>query len=67
LPANRDAAGGGYDVEATPVAKTFVQLAKDGNSIRGLMTWSANWVVGQDVNGKSYNNEYATRYTNLEK
>lgn len=67
LPANRDAAGSGYVVEATPVAKTFDQLAKDGNPIRGLMTWSANWDVGQDVNGKSYNNEFATRYSNLVK
>ena len=50
-----------------PVAKTFDQLAKDGNPIRGLMTWSANWDVGQDVNGKSYNNEFATRYSNLVK
>jgi hypothetical protein len=33
------------------------------NPIRGLMTWSANWDVGQDVNGKSYNNEFATRYS----
>jgi chitinase len=67
LPANRDAAGSGYVVEATPVAKTFDQLAKDGNPIRGLMTWSANWDVGHDVNGKSYNNEFATRYSNLVK
>ncbi|MGK0627880.1 chitinase, partial [Enterococcus faecalis] len=53
--------------EATPVAKTFDQLAKDGKPIRGLMTWSANWDDGQDVNGNSNNNEFATRYSTLVK
>ncbi|WP_207695700.1 chitinase family 2 protein [Enterococcus sp. DIV0212c] len=65
LPANVDGAGSGYVIDPTAVYKALDQLAKDGNPIKGLMTWSANWDVGTNVNGVSYNNEFATRYTRI--
>ncbi|GGC88535.1 chitinase [Enterococcus wangshanyuanii] len=65
LPANVDAAGSGYVIDPTAVYKALDQLKKDGNPIKGLMTWSANWDVGSNVNGVSYNNEFATRYAQI--
>lgn len=65
LPANKDAAGSGYVIDPTAVYKATEQLAKDGNPIRGLMTWSANWDIGKDSAGTSYNNEFATRYARI--
>lgn len=62
LPANIDSAGSGYVIDPTAVYKALDQLAKDGNPIKGLMTWSANWDVGTNANGASYTNEFATRY-----
>ncbi|MEI5993426.1 chitinase [Candidatus Enterococcus mansonii] len=65
LPANNDGAGSGYVIDPTAVYKTFGQLAKDGNPIKGLMTWSANWDVGTNSSGVPYNNEFANRYVQL--
>ncbi|MGM0218424.1 glycosyl hydrolase family 18 protein [Enterococcus sp. AZ126] len=65
LPANVDGAGSGYVSDQTTVYKALDQLAKDGNPLKGLMTWSANWDVGTNVNGVSYNNEFATRYARI--
>lgn len=65
LPANIDGAGSGYVIDPTSVYKALDQLAKDGNPIKGLMTWSANWDVGTNVNGVPYNNEFATRYAQI--
>ncbi|MGX7245657.1 glycosyl hydrolase family 18 protein [Enterococcus quebecensis] len=65
LPANVDGAGSGYVIDPTAVYKALDQLAKDGNPIKGLMTWSANWDIGTNASGVSYNNEFATRYTRI--
>lgn len=65
LPANNDAGGSGYVKDPQSVYDALNQLKKDGNPIKGLMTWSANWDVGKDVTGKPYNNEFATRYQQI--
>lgn len=65
LPANADAAGSGYVIDPTAVYKALDQLTKDGNPIKGLMTWSANWDVGTNSAGVPYNNEFASRYARI--
>ncbi len=65
LPANVDAAGSGYVIESADVYRALKQLKEDGNPIKGLMTWSANWDVGKDVNGNLYNNEFVNKYKDI--
>lgn len=47
------------------VHNAFARLDAAGLSIRGLMTWSIDWDNGKDVQGKSYNWEFKTRYASL--
>ncbi|CNC27966.1 glycosyl hydrolase family 18 protein [Yersinia similis] len=65
LPANNDAADNGYVIDKKDVHNAFARLDAAGLSIRGLMTWSIDWDNGKDVQGKSYNWEFKTRYASL--
>lgn len=65
LPANNDAGASGYVKDPQVVYNVFDQLKKDGNPIKGLMTWSINWDLGKDVNGVAYNQGFSKAYDTL--
>lgn len=62
LPSNVDAAATGYSTDAGNVSGALQDLADAGLAIRGLMTWSVNWDLGQSAGGVSYGGEFAERY-----
>ncbi|WP_239255196.1 chitinase [Listeria ilorinensis] len=62
LPSNNDAAATGYVSNPQNVFDAFNQLQANGNAIRGIMTWSANWDEGKNKNGVSYNSSFADTY-----
>ncbi|WP_197486512.1 glycosyl hydrolase family 18 protein [Burkholderia sp. MSMB1589WGS] len=62
LPSNDDASIDGYVSDPNAIFKAFARLDGDGNSIRGLMTWSVNWDNGTDISGNNYNWEFRDRY-----
>lgn len=65
LPANIDAAATGYVINPEDVYDAFSKLANDGINIKGLMSWSINWDNGVSASGKSYDWEFAKRYSKL--
>ena len=54
LPSSIDAAANGYVVDPAFVKNALKRLVKDGNGIRGLMTWSCSWECGTNKAGDSY-------------
>jgi len=65
LPSNQDAAATGYVVDANVVYRVFDRLNAAGESIKGLMTFSINWDNGRDKQGRDYNWEFISRYSQL--
>eukprot|EP00916_Digyalum_oweni_P006219 GHVL01010749.1.p1 GENE.GHVL01010749.1~~GHVL01010749.1.p1 ORF type:complete len:686 (+),score=92.62 GHVL01010749.1:76-2133(+) len=63
LPSNKDSVNDGYVINSDSVANALKRLLSlTGSTVRGLGASSTHWEIGQDVNGDSYDWEFATRY-----
>ncbi|WP_047249282.1 fibronectin type III domain-containing protein [Chromobacterium subtsugae] len=62
LPANEDAAANGYVRNPDALFGAVERLEADGNPIRGLMTWSANWDDGHNQSGAPYDWRFIQTY-----
>ncbi|PMH41163.1 chitinase [Vibrio sp. 10N.286.49.B3] len=62
IPANNDAAASGFVQEPQDLYSAFEALEAQGQPLRGVMTWSVNWDIGQDSAGNSYNSQFIKDY-----
>lgn len=65
LPANPDAGGNGTVKDPTVVYNVFSKLQSQGQSLKGVMTWSVNWDLGSNSAGTPYNKAFSNAYYNL--
>ncbi|GIU23408.1 chitinase ChiA [Shewanella schlegeliana] len=62
IPTNIDAAATGYINEPQKLYAAFEQLKAQGQPLRGVMTWSVNWDMGQSSAGQAYNESFIKAY-----
>ncbi|GIU19838.1 MULTISPECIES: immunoglobulin-like domain-containing protein [unclassified Shewanella] len=62
IPTNIDAAATGYVKDPQKLYAAFEQLKAQGQPLRGVMTWSVNWDMGQNSAGQAYNESFIKAY-----
>ncbi len=62
IPTNIDAAATGYVKDPQKLYGAFEQLKAQGQPLRGVMTWSINWDMGQNSAGQTYNESFIKAY-----
>ena len=59
IPSNIDAAATGYVQKPQDLFNAFNKMDKQGQPLRGIMTWSVNWDVGKNKAGENYGGQFA--------
>ncbi|MDD9157142.1 DUF5011 domain-containing protein [Aliivibrio sp. S4TY2] len=62
IPTNNDAAASGFVKEPQALYNAFDALKKQGQPLRGVMTWSINWDIGTNSAGTPYNSSFINAY-----
>ncbi|MCG7496595.1 DUF5011 domain-containing protein [Vibrio sp. Of7-15] len=62
IPTNNDAAATGFVKDPQDLYSAFEMLQNQDQMLRGVMTWSINWDMGQDASGNSYNSQFIKDY-----
>lgn len=62
IPSSNDAAATGFIQDPQDLYDAFNKLAKQGQPLRGVMTWSINWDMGTDAAGTPYNSQFIKNY-----
>ncbi|MFT5704843.1 MAG: chitinase [Shewanella sp.] len=58
ISTNIDAAATGFINDPQKLYAAFNQLKQPGQPLRGVMTWSINWDMGQNCAGKTYQESF---------
>ncbi|MGL4602144.1 MAG: immunoglobulin-like domain-containing protein [Plesiomonas sp.] len=62
IPSNNDAAATGYISQPQSLFDAFDDLKKQGQPLRGIMSWSINWDMGKNATGQAYNESFIKTY-----
>ncbi|CAM3811532.1 immunoglobulin-like domain-containing protein [Parendozoicomonas haliclonae] len=62
IPANIDAAATGFIKDPQDLYNAFDRLSKQGQGLRGVMTWSVNWDMGTNASGQPYGEQFIRDY-----
>lgn len=62
IPTNIDAAATGFINDPQKLYAAFNQLKQQGQPLRGVMTWSINWDMGQNSAGQTYQESFIKAY-----
>ena len=62
IPTNIDAAATGFIPDPQKLYAAFNQLKQQGQPLRGVMTWSINWDMGQNSAGQTYQESFIKAY-----
>lgn len=62
IPSSIDAAATGYVQDPQDLYDAFERLNKQGQPLRGVMTWSVNWDMGTNASGQAYSETFINNY-----